>query len=50
MAKQGQGGEDCRFVKQVTKRLSIALARQEKQGAVHAMREDGQAVGWETAR
>ncbi len=50
MAKQGQGGEGCRFVKQVTKRLSMALARQEKQGAVQALWEDGQAVRWETAR
>lgn len=49
LAKQGQDADDVRLVRQVTKRVEAALARQEKRGVVQAVREAGKAVVWQVA-
>lgn len=50
LARQGQGPEDARLVRAVTKRVEAALARQEKRGVVRAVRETGKPVVWGMAR
>jgi len=50
MVRAGQDGEDERLVDRLMKRVGMALARQEKRGAVRASREAGQFVLWEKTR
>lgn len=50
LLRLGKDAEDRKLVREFTKRVEAALARQEKAGTVRAKREAGQMVVWEVAR
>lgn len=50
MELQGQDAGDKRTVRTFCKRVSLSLARQERQGVLVAFREPGQLVVWRVAR
>lgn len=50
MAERGQDAEDRRLVKQMMKRVGMALSRQKAAGAVRAIQGAGSVTLWEVAR
>ena len=50
MAERGMDGEDRKLVRDVTKRVGMALGHQEKRGTVRSQPGPGRVVLWEVAR
>ena len=50
IAAQGHDAQDRLLVRSFSKRVSLSLARQERQGVLRSIRREGEAVVWEVVR